>query len=139
MIRVRSHSIEEECIKLLEKYGITDYFFEGSSFLDVFNVRTHSPDSAKFAYRLSEYEGIENLLRNPELYDWLLIDSLTGKNILNWSLYSWAKQNGISICVKAPALNDLPYKSTFFQKCEKYDNITMFVPVSYLDCFFDTP
>ena len=131
MICVHSHSIEESCFELLEKHQITDYFFEGSSFLDIYDRRTQTPDRAKFAYRFSEYEGIEDLLRNPELYDWLLIDSLTGSNLLNDTLYEWSKKNGIRICVKAPALHGMPYDAKFFQKFYKYDDITLLFPQSY--------
>lgn len=131
MIRVCCHSIEEPCLKLLEKHGITDYFFEGSRFLDIFEIKTQMPDLAKFAYRFSEYEGLENLNPNPELYDWLFIDSLTGVNIINPTIYNWATKNGIQICVVAPALHDLPYKAEFFQALKQYNQITLLLPLSY--------
>lgn len=131
IICVRSHSIEEPCLELLKKHGIKDYFFHGSSFLDIFNIKTQLPDRAKFAYRYSEYEGIEDLLRNPEIYDWILIDSLKGQNLLDSSLYNWANKNGIQICVKSPELNGLKFNPDFFQKIDKYKNITLLIPFSY--------
>lgn len=131
-ICVRSHSIEEECLLLLEKYRIADYFFDGSSFPDVFHLRSHKLERAKFAYRISEYEGTDNLLLNPELYDWILIDSFTGANLLETPLYEWSKKNGIQICVKTPELNGLKYNREFFEKLEKYKNISLLVPLSHV-------
>ena len=128
MIRVKAHPIEEACLELLEKHGIVDYFFEGSSFLDVFDIRSSTPDRAKFAYRISEYEGIEDLLRNPELYDWLFVDSLMGGNLLTPALYNWAIQQGMHICVGSPALQNFPYNPAFFQALNQYPKVTLLSP-----------
>ena len=128
-IRVQSRGVETPCLELLEKHGIKDYFFVESSFLDVFDIRTQNPDCAKFAYRYSEYEGIEDLLRNPELYDWLFIDSLTGQTLLTRELYEWAGRKGIRICVQSPILHGLPYNHAFFQNLEQYNQITVLSPL----------
>lgn len=125
---IQSRQIESDCLKLLQKYDIIDYVFVGSAIPDIFEYRGQFADTAKFAYRISEYEGIENLLRHPELYDWLYIDSLTGRFLLTPDLYDWALTREIKICVVSPLVHELPYNPGFFHELDQYVHISLITP-----------
>lgn len=128
MLDIQTKQIEADCLELLAKYDITHYVFVNSAFPDIFECRGQYAAAAKFAYRISEYEGIENLLRNPELYDWLFIDSLTGRFLLTPDLYDWALRREIQICVVSPLIHLLPYDPAFFNELDQYVHIHLVSP-----------
>ena len=61
ILNIKSERVELECLKLLKKYNINNYFFLDSSFPMIYLLNKEYNNN-KIACRFSEYEPIENFL-----------------------------------------------------------------------------
>ena len=115
ILNIKSERIEIECLKLLEKYNINNYFFLDSSFPMIYLLNNQFKNN-NIACRLSEYEPINHFLNCLDLYKYIWIDCFT-KFSLNKEYYNIIKKNNKKICIVSPELQKQ------FEKIEIYRNI----------------
>ena len=114
ILNIKSERIELECLKLLEKYNIENYFFLDSSFPMIYLLNKDYQNN-NIACRYSEYEPIENFVNCKNMYKYLWIDCFT-KFPLNKENYELIKNENIKICIVSPELQKQP------EKIENYRN-----------------
>jgi hypothetical protein len=114
ILNIKSERIELECLKLLEKYNIGNYFFLDCSFPMIYLLNKDYQNN-NIACRYSEYEPIENFLNSIDMYKYLWIDCFT-KFPLNKKIYELIKNKNKKICIVSPELQKQP------EKIENYRN-----------------
>lgn len=100
ILNIKSEGIEEEVLRLIEKYNVHDYFF-----LDVsipFMIKYINKGLSKFAIRFSEYEPIELALNFKNKVEWVWVDCFT-HNPLDFKKYNILKKY-FKICLVSPEL-----------------------------------
>ena len=102
ILNIKSERIELECLKLLEKYNILNYFFLDSSFPMIYLLNKEYNNN-NIACRFSEYENLNNFLDNKDMYKYIWIDCFT-IFILNKENYSLIKNKNKKICIVSPEL-----------------------------------
>jgi hypothetical protein len=72
VLNIKSEGIEDETLKLLNKYNIKDYFFLDLSFPVL--LRLSKNGEKNIAARFSEYEPIEQCLSLKGIVNWVWVD-----------------------------------------------------------------
>jgi hypothetical protein len=113
ILNIKSERIELECLKLMEKYDIKEYFFLDSSFPMIY-LLNKDYNNKNIACRFSEYEPIEQYLAIKDKVKYLWVDCF---NIfpLTSDLYKEIKKNNYNrsntkICIVSPELQKQQYK-----------------------------
>lgn len=108
ILNIKSERIELECLQLLEKYNINNYFFLDSSFPMIYLLNKEYNNNNN-ACRFSEYETIDNFLDNKNMYSTVWVDCFT-KFPLNKENYEYIKKENKKICIVSPELQKQPEK-----------------------------
>lgn len=104
ILNVKSEGIEEEVLRLLKKYNVSDYFFLDSSI--PFMVKYINKGWSKFAVRYSEYEPLELALKFKNKVDWVWVDCF---NYLPLNEVSYLElKKYFKICLVSPELQGHP-------------------------------
>jgi hypothetical protein len=102
ILNIKSERVELECLKLLEKYNITNYFFLDSSF-PMINLLNKKYNNDNIASRYSEYECLEFTENIKDMVQWVWVDCFTYLP-LNANIYNRIKQIDKKICIVSPEL-----------------------------------
>lgn len=105
ILNIKSERIEWRVLDLLDRYGITDYFFLDSSF--PMCVQLWQKGLSQWAIRLSEYEGIETAIRMAGKAAWVWIDCFT-RFPLDKTAYAQLRHLGYKLCLVSPELQGRP-------------------------------
>jgi len=114
ILNIKSERIEIECLKLLTKYNIHNYFFLDSSFPMIFLLNSKYKNN-NIACRFSEFESLHFFLENTNRFSVIWVDCFT-KFPLNTHIYQLIKQKNKKICIVSPELQGQP------EKIEEYKN-----------------
>lgn len=121
ILNIKSERIELECLKLLEKYNINNYFFLDSSFPMIYLLNKEYKNNNN-ACRFSEYEHINNFLENKNMFSTLWVDCFT-KFPLNKENYEYIKKENKKICIVSPELQKQPEKIEIYRNYIIENNI----------------
>ena len=102
ILNIKSERTELECLKLMDKYNITNYFFIDSSF-PMINLLNKKYFNNNFASRYSEYECLEFTENIKDFIKWIWVDCFTIMP-LNSTIYSRIKKLDKKICIVSPEL-----------------------------------
>ena len=108
ILNIKSERVEIECLKLIEKYNIKDYFFLDSSFPMIYLLNKKFNNN-NIASRYSEYEILEFTENIKDFISWIWIDCFT-KLPLNKEIYERIKLLNKKICIVSPELQGQPEK-----------------------------
>ena len=114
ILNIKSERVELECLKLLEKYNINNYFFLDSSFPIIYLLNKDYKNN-NIACRFSEYEII-NFINSENMFSTIWVDCFT-EFPLNKENYELIKNENKKICIVSPELQKQP------EKIELYRNI----------------
>jgi hypothetical protein len=114
ILNIKSERIEIECLKLMGKYNITNYFFLDSSF-PMINLLNKKYFNNKIASRYSEYECLEFTENIKDLIEWIWIDCF---NILplNKNIHNRIKLLNKKICIVSPELQGQKEKINIYRQ-----------------------
>lgn len=101
ILNIKSERIEFECINLMEKHNITNYFFLDSTFPMIYTINKKNNNN-NFAIRYSEYEDIHDNSLN--LVKWVWIDCFTKMPLIK-NLYDKLCYMNKKICIVSPELH----------------------------------
>jgi len=101
ILNIKSERIEYRVLQLLQKYGVSNYFFLDSSFPMIYKLT--SEGEKNLALRFSEYEGIDTILAMRGRVKWVWVDCFT-KNPLTKDIYQTLKSAGFKLCFVSPEL-----------------------------------
>ena len=119
ILNIKSERTELECLKLMEKYNIINYFFLDSSF-PMINLLNKKYSNNNFASRFSEYECLEFTENIKDLIKWIWIDCFTIMP-LNSEIYSRIKKLDKKICIVSPELQGQEEKISLYRQ-QLFDN-----------------
>lgn len=108
ILNIKSERIELECLELLKKYNIKNYFFLDSSFPMIYLLNKQFKNN-NIACRFSEYENIELFLDNKDMFSTIWVDCFT-EFPLNKNIYDLIKKEQKKICIVSPELQKKPEK-----------------------------
>jgi hypothetical protein len=108
ILNIKSERIEIECLELMKRYNMTNYFFLDSSFPMV-NLVNKKYNNNNFASRYSEYECIEFTEKIKDMVKWIWIDCFNYLPLTK-DIYEKIKQMGKKICIVSPELQGQPEK-----------------------------
>lgn len=100
IFNVKEAGIEDEIIKLAEKYNIENYFLLDVEFPFIYQA-TRNKNFKKIAIRFSEAEPIEMSLAQKNLLNWVWVDTNT-KLPLDKESYNKLKSANFKICLVCP-------------------------------------
>jgi hypothetical protein len=115
ILNIKSERIEIQCLELLKKYNIENYFFLDSSFPMIYLLNKTYKNN-KIAYRFSEFENIKNFLDNKDIYSYIWVDCFNKFPLTN-EIYNLVKINNKEICIVSPELQKQD------EKIELYRNL----------------
>ena len=107
ILNIKSERIEYRVLELLQKYGVSNYFFLDSSFPMIYKLSNEGEKNS--AIRFSEYEGIDTVMAMKNLVKWVWVDCFT-KNPLTKEIYQILKTAGFRLCFVSPELQNQPEK-----------------------------
>lgn len=110
ILNVKTEGIEEECIKLMNKYDIKNWFFLDLSmpYFVIYAEKAYNNEIAGFsidnlAVRFSEREPVEYALAFANKAKWVWVDCFT-EMPLNNTNYKLLKNAGFKLCIVSPEL-----------------------------------
>jgi hypothetical protein len=121
ILNIKSERIEIECLKLIEKYNIKNYFFLDSSFPMIYLLNKDYKNN-NIACRFSEYEPIDNFINCKDMFSTIWIDCFT-KFPLNKGNYELIKNENKKICIVSPELQKQPEKIEIYRNYMIENNI----------------
>ena len=121
IFNIKSERIEIECLKLIEKYNIKNYFFLDSSFPIIYLLNKDYKNN-NIACRFSEYEYIDNFMNCKDMFSTIWIDCFT-KFPLNKENYELIKNENKKICIVSPELQKQPEKICEYKNYIIFNNI----------------
>lgn len=137
ILNIKSERVELECLELLKKYNITNYFFLDSSF-PMINLLNKKYSNNKIASRFSEYECLEFTKNIKDMVEWIWIDCFTYLP-LDKNIYNEIKSINKKICIVSPELQGQKEKIYIYRQqlidndiipdaiCCKYYNIYQWI------------
>lgn len=110
ILNIKTEGIEKECISLMNKYNISNWFFLDLSmpYFAIYAERAYNNEIDYFtaenlAVRFSEREPIEYALAFQNKAKWVWVDCFT-EMPLNENNYKLLKNAGFKICIVSPEL-----------------------------------
>lgn len=103
ILNVKSERIEHEVLKLIKKYNIKNYLFLDSSFPMIYLLSSQGEDN--IAIRLSEYEGMDTLIKMQGKVKWVWVDCFSKLPITHED-YVKLKEMGYKLCLVSPELQN---------------------------------
>lgn len=110
ILNIKTEGIEKDCIDLMKKYNINEWFFLDLSmpYFAIFAEKAYNNDIEGFsmhnlAVRFSEREPIEYALSFAGRANWVWVDCFT-EMPLNMDNYNVLKKAGFRICIVSPEL-----------------------------------
>jgi hypothetical protein len=119
ILNIKSDRVEIECLKLLEKYNINNYFFLDSSF-PMINLLNKKFNNNKIASRYSEYECLEYTENIKSFITWIWIDCFTILP-LNKEIYKKIQLLNKKMCIVSPELQSQNEKIDIYRR-QLFDN-----------------
>jgi hypothetical protein len=105
ILNVKEEGIEYRVKDIVEKKGITDYFFLDLSF--PYLIKMINTGEKRVAVRFSEYESLEMVLSLTDKAEWVWIDCFT-KMPINQHIYEILKTKNFKLCLVSPDLLNRP-------------------------------
>lgn len=102
ILNIKSERVEIECLEILRKYNITNYFFLDSSF-PMINLLNNKYSNKNIASRFSEYECLEFTKNIKDMVEWIWIDCFTYLP-LDKNIYDEIKSINKKTCIVSPEL-----------------------------------
>jgi hypothetical protein len=122
ILNIKSERVELECLNLMNKFNITNYFFLDSSF-PMINLLNKKHNCDKIASRYSEYECFEFTENIKDMIQWVWVDCFT-KLPLNTTIYEKIQKINKKICIVSPELQGQPDKINDYRQQLLDNNIT---------------
>jgi hypothetical protein len=113
ILNIKSERIELDCLKLLEKYNIKNYFFLDSSFPMIYLLNKNYQNNQN-ACRFSEFENLQFFLENKDMFSTVWVDCFT-KFPLNKENYALMNKEKKNICIVSPELQKQPEKIEIYR------------------------
>lgn len=113
ILNIKSERIELDCLKLLEKYNIKNYFFLDSSFPMIYLLNKNYQNNQN-ACRFSEFENLQFFLDNKDMFSTVWVDCFT-KFPLNKENYALMNKEKKNICIVSPELQKQPEKIEIYR------------------------
>lgn len=110
---IKSERIEYKVKKMLELYGINNYFFLDSSFPMIMQLSREG--ERNLAIRYSEYEGFDTIEKMQGLVNWIWVDCFNGFPLTN-DVYVQMKKRGYKLCLVSPELQGRPEEIDKYKK-----------------------
>ena len=105
ILNIKSERVEFRVLELLNRFGISDYFFLDSSFPMIHLLSGQG--ERRIALRYSELEGLDTILAMRGRVDWVWVDCFTRLPIDQGS-FSTLKGAGYKLCLVSPELQGRP-------------------------------
>lgn len=121
ILNIKSERIEIECLRLLEKFNINNYFFLDSTFPMIYLLNTKYKNN-NIACRFSEFENLQLFLENKNMFSTVWIDCFT-QFPLNKENYKIIKKENKNICIVSPELQNQSEKICEYRICIIENNI----------------
>jgi hypothetical protein len=104
ILNTKSEGMEEEILRLMEKYQVKNYFFLDLSL--PYLIKYMKKGVSDIAVRFSEYEPLEFVLKFKDKVKWVWVDCFTDLP-LNAENYNILKQH-FKLCIVSPELQGYP-------------------------------
>jgi hypothetical protein len=101
ILNVKEEGLESECLRLMKKYEIHDFFFLDQSF--PFLKKTASQGEKRCAVRVSEYEDISTALSLTDMVEWVWVDCFS-RFPLDKGKSEQLQNAGFKLCIVSPEL-----------------------------------
>ncbi len=112
ILNVKTEGVEEECIKLVKKYGVKDWFFLDLSMPYFVKYAQMSKNcerkdfvNSNLAVRFSDFEPIEYALSFSKSASWVWVDCFSGELASSKNLLK-LKEAGFKVCLVSPELQN---------------------------------
>lgn len=108
ILNLKTEGIEQQCIALMQKYNIQEWFFLDMSmpfFVKIANnLKANNLNKNNLAVRFSEYEPIEHALSFKNKAAWIWVDCFNNLP-LNAKNYAVIREANFKICIVSPELH----------------------------------
>ncbi|NUB05069.1 hypothetical protein FW320_02525 [Azospirillum sp. Vi22] len=101
ILNVKEEGLETRLLALMERHGITDFFFLDQSF--PFLVKTANQGERRCAVRVSEFESVDTALTLAGRIEWVWVDCFT-RFPLDAVQAARLQDAGLKLCLVSPEL-----------------------------------
>ncbi|QCO19915.1 hypothetical protein D3869_32235 (plasmid) [Azospirillum brasilense] len=101
ILNVKEEGLETRLLALMERHGITDFFFLDQSF--PFLVKTANQGERRCAVRVSEFESVDTALTLAGRIEWVWVDCFT-RFPLDAAQAARLQDAGLKLCLVSPEL-----------------------------------
>lgn len=101
ILNVKEEGLETRLLALMERHGITDFFFLDQSF--PFLVKTANQGERRCAVRVSEFESVDTALTLAGRIEWVWVDCFTHFP-LDAAQAARLQDAGLKLCLVSPEL-----------------------------------
>ncbi|MBK3773453.1 hypothetical protein GAY31_04545 [Azospirillum brasilense] len=101
ILNVKEEGLETRLLALMERHGITDFFFLDQSF--PFLVKTANQGERRCAVRVSEFESVDTALTLAGRIEWVWVDCFT-RFPLDTAQAARLQDAGLKLCLVSPEL-----------------------------------
>ncbi|TWA53594.1 hypothetical protein FBZ84_13220 [Azospirillum baldaniorum] len=101
ILNVKEEGLETRLLALMERHGITDFFFLDQSF--PFLVKTANQGERRCAVRVSEFESVDTALTLAGRIEWVWVDCFT-RFPLDAAQTARLQDAGLKLCLVSPEL-----------------------------------
>lgn len=113
ILNIKSERIEWRVLDILQRRGISDYFFLDCSFPMIYQLSEKGEH--RIALRFSEYEGLDTILNMRSRCEWVWVDSFR-RLTLSRSDAERLKDAGFKLCLVSPELQGRPEDIPVYQE-----------------------
>ncbi|MBR1843347.1 MAG: hypothetical protein IJ793_00500 [Opitutales bacterium] len=120
ILNIKSERIELNCLKLLAKFNIKNYFFLDSTFPMIW-LLSHQGEK-NIALRISEVEGLDTAINMAGKIDWIWVDCFS-RIPIGHKEYKELKNLGYKLCFVSPELENRDWDIETYAKIIKREGI----------------
>jgi len=106
VLNVKEEGLENEVIKMLDNFNVTNFFFLDQSFPFLYKTSKVNNEE-RCAIRFSDFESIDTVKKFSSFVNWIWVDMFENFPLNDKKINAYLLETGLNICFVSPELHDV--------------------------------